>query len=363
MTSQLELFDGFILGIETSCDETAAAVIRNGREVMSSVIASQVERHAPFGGVVPEIASRAHLELLQPSVEQAVTDAGLALGDLDAIAVTRGPGLAGALLVGLAGAKGLALALRIPLVGVNHLEGHLFSVLLERPDFTPPAVALIVSGGHTMLVHMADWGEYQVVGTTLDDAAGEAFDKIGRFLGMGFPGGPAIDQASRTGDADAYDLPRPMIDDGYDFSLSGLKTAVVLAVEAEERAGHQIVVDDMAASFQEAVVDVQVRKTLRVVDDLGVGRVLMGGGVAANSRLRDRMRDGCKAAGVECFASSTGLCTDNGAMIAAAGAYRLVVNGPSSLDIGVDPSLKDPFSLVTTGASTGNVAADSRLGS
>lgn len=334
---------GLILGIETSCDETAVAVVEAGVNLRSNVVASQVEMHAPFGGVVPEIAGRAHLEALDPVLRAALAEASTDFAEIDAVAVARGPGLAGALMVGMAAAKAIAVARRIPFVAVNHLEGHLFAVLLDHPEFEPPAVVVLASGGHTMLVHMAGWGAYSIIGSTLDDAAGEAFDKVGRYIGLGFPGGPAIDRAARDGNADRYVLPRAMLADGFDFSLSGLKTAVVLKCRAESEAGREIHVADMAASFQEAVVDVIVAKAVRAAAALGVGRIAMGGGVAANSRLRERMRAACESDGIDCLVSSPSLCTDNAAMIAAAGAYRLAMDGPGDLGAAADPALLAPF--------------------
>lgn len=291
-----------VLGIETSCDETAVGIVEDRLHLRSDVVASQVALHARFGGVVPEVAARAHLDAILPTIDRALTDAGVRLPDLDAIAVTRGPGLAGALLVGVAAAKGLALATDLPLIGVNHLRAHLEVAQLEHGDLDVsdgPVVALVVSGGHTSIIALAPDGTMRELGATLDDAAGEAFDKIARYLGLGFPGGPAIDRAARTGRADAHDFPRPMLDEpGYDLSLSGLKSAVVRELDRLDAAGTPVHLPDVAASFQEAIVDVQVTKTMCAAADLGAPTVLLAGGVAANSRLRERFDAACRAAGV-----------------------------------------------------------------
>ena len=329
-----------VLGIETSCDETAVAVVEDGR-VLSNLIASQVDLHARFGGVVPELASRAHVEALNPLMDEALEGAGTRFGDLDGVAVTVGPGLVGALLVGIAAAKAVALATGAPLIGVNHLEGHIFANhLVHGPDLAP-AVCLVISGGHTMLVHMPEPHRYEPLGQTLDDAAGEAFDKIARFIGLGFPGGPALDRLARDGNREAIRFPRPMADSGdYDSSLSGLKTAVLRHVKAERSAGREVDPADLAASFQEAIVDVQVSKTIAAAKEKGVGTVLLGGGVVANSRLRERIEEAGSAAGLRVLFPPLELCTDNGAMIAAAGATRLARGERTGLDVGADPGLE-----------------------
>ena len=326
-----------VLGIETSCDETAAAVVADGRIIRSSVVSSQIDLHAAYGGVVPELAGRAHVDLLTPVVAEALTSAGLDPdgSGLDAVAATCGPGLIGSLLVGLSAAKGLALARAIPFVGVNHLEGHLFAPLLEAPDLGWPVVVLLVSGGHTLLIEVAGPGRYRLIGQTIDDAAGEAFDKVARFLGLGYPGGPAIDVAAVRGDPSAFAFPRAMRDDGYDFSFSGLKTAVVRTVERQPSAA----TDDVAASFQEAVVDVLVRKAARAVTEVGARGLCLAGGVAANSLLRRRAAEAAEAAGVPVYLPSRAMCTDNAAMVAAAGAWRLAHDGPSPLSLAADPNL------------------------
>jgi N6-L-threonylcarbamoyladenine synthase len=331
-----------VLGIETSCDETAVAVVED-LAVASNLIATQVDLHERFGGVVPEVASRAHVEALNPLMEEAMERAGCRFGDLDGVAVTVGPGLVGALLVGIAAAKAVSLAARVPLIGVNHLEGHIWANFLEHGAPAPPYVCLVVSGGHTMLVHMTAEHRYRVLGQTVDDAAGEAFDKIARFLGLGFPGGPALDRAAREGDANAIAFPRSMARSGdYDFSLSGLKTAVLRHVKAEREAGREIDLADLAASFQEAIVDVQVTKTMQAARELEVPTVLLGGGVVANSRLRDRMAAAGRDAGIVVRFPSMALCTDNGAMIAVAGASRLGRGERTRLDVGADPALELP---------------------
>ncbi|MGE5227818.1 MAG: tRNA (adenosine(37)-N6)-threonylcarbamoyltransferase complex transferase subunit TsaD, partial [Planctomycetaceae bacterium] len=312
------------LGIETSCDETAIAVVEDGFTVRSNLIAAQVHLHERFGGVVPEVAARAHVENLNPLLEDALAQADVGVRDLDGIAVTVGPGLVGALLVGMAAAKALSLATGAPLIGVHHLEGHYWANFLEHGPPAPPYVALIVSGGHTMLVHVPTLHHHVVLGQTLDDAAGEAFDKVARLLGLGFPGGPAIDAMAAQGDPRAIAFPRAMEDSGdLDFSMSGLKTAVLRYVKAERAAGRDLHLPDLAASFQEAIVDVQVTKTIAAARATGVDTVLLGGGVVANTRLRDRLRADGEAAGLRVLYPSLPLCTDNGAMIACLGAARL----------------------------------------
>jgi N6-L-threonylcarbamoyladenine synthase len=329
-----------VLGIETSCDETAVAAL-DGDRIAANLIATQVDLHARFGGVVPEVASRAHVEALTPLVDEALERAGWGFGDLDGVAVTVGPGLVGALLVGIAAAKAVSLAAGAPLIGVNHLEGHVYANFLEHGPPDPPYVCLIVSGGHTMLVHMPEEHRYHVLGQTVDDAAGEAFDKIARFLGLGFPGGPALDARAKGGDPTAIAFPRAMADSGdYDFSLSGLKTAVLRYVKAERTAGRDVDIANLAASFQEAIVDVQVSKTMRAAEETGVRRVLLGGGVVANTRLRERIEAAGAERGVEVRFPSLALCTDNGAMIARAGASRLARGERTSLGVGADAALE-----------------------
>jgi tRNA threonylcarbamoyl adenosine modification protein TsaD/ribosomal-protein-alanine acetyltransferase len=313
-----------VLAIETSCDETAAAVLRGGHEVLSSVVASQVDFHRRFGGVVPEIASRKHTEAIVGVVDEALEIAGVGLHELSAIAVTYGPGLVGALVVGVAYAKALAMATGLPLVGVNHLEGHLFANMLADPTIEPPLVALLVSGGNTLLVHVPAWGEYHTLGSTVDDAVGEAFDKVAKALGLGYPGGPVLSKLAEQGDPAAIRFPRAMINSGdYDFSLSGLKTAVVNHLATERVAGREIDVPDLAASFQAAVIDVQVFKAVKAARECGVQTFCLGGGVAANTALREALGAALAADGVRLSVPPFELCTDNAAMIAAAGHFRL----------------------------------------
>jgi N6-L-threonylcarbamoyladenine synthase len=325
-----------VLGIETSCDETAAALVMGGIDVVSTVVSSQIELHADFGGVVPEIASRAHLEVLNPVVARAIVEAGVDESRIDAVACTIGPGLIGALLVGVAAAKSFALAWDVPFVGVNHLEAHLYASLLDDPTIEFPIVVLLVSGGHTMLIEMRGHGDYVLLGQTIDDAAGEAFDKVARFLDLGYPGGPAIDAAALQGDPTAIRFPRAMLDDGLDFSFSGLKTAVVNYV----RRHPDVSSADVAASFQAAVVDVLVTKARRAATAIGAKGLVLGGGVAANSLLREELLGACAADGIRGFLPGRALCTDNAAMIAAAGWYRLRTDGPSPLDTGAYPNLR-----------------------
>jgi N6-L-threonylcarbamoyladenine synthase len=309
-----------LLGIETSCDETAAAVVRDGTTVLSSVVSSQVDLHARFGGVVPEVASRAHVELLTPVVAEALVEAGLLGPEVDAVACTVGPGLVGSLLVGISAAKALALVWDVPFVGVNHLEAHVYAAFLEEPDLPLPLLVLLVSGAHTMLVEFIDHGRHRVLGGTVDDAAGEAFDKIGRFLGLGYPGGPAIDREAMQGDPEAIPFPRPMLENGLDFSFSGLKTAVINHVRTHP--------------------DVLVAKARRAAAEVGATGLCLAGGVAANSLLRERWLDACTEDSLRCFLPSRSMCTDNAAMVAAAGWWRLRSDGATPLDVGADPNLK-----------------------
>jgi tRNA N6-adenosine threonylcarbamoyltransferase len=325
-----------VLGIETSCDETAAALVLGGYDIASSVVSSQIDQHAAFGGVVPEIASRAHLELINPVIARAIVEAGVDDRRIDAVACTVGPGLIGALLVGVSAAKALALAWDVPFVGVNHLEAHLYAALLEDPSTELPIVVLLVSGGHTMLVEMSAPGKYRLLGQTIDDAAGEAFDKVARFLGLGYPGGPAIETLARSGDPAAIKFPRAMRDDGLDFSFSGLKTSVMYHLRKHPDAE----LADVAASFQEAVVDVLVHKARRAAAEVGARGVALGGGVAANGPLRDAMLAACEADGRRGYVPSPAMCTDNAAMIAACGWHRLGLDGPTPLDAGAVPNLK-----------------------
>ncbi|GAA3816981.1 tRNA (adenosine(37)-N6)-threonylcarbamoyltransferase complex transferase subunit TsaD [Nocardioides panacisoli] len=335
-----------VLGIETSCDETGVGIVR-GRTLLADAVASSVDAHARFGGVVPEVASRAHLEAMVPTLDRACETAGVALDDVDAIAVTSGPGLAGALLVGVAAAKSLAFALGKPLYGVNHLAAHVAVDQLEHGPLPDPCLALLVSGGHSSLLRVADvTGDVVPLGATIDDAAGEAFDKVARLLGLPFPGGPHIDRMAREGDQVAIDFPRGLTSrrdlerHRFDFSFSGLKTAVARWVEARERSGEPVPVADVAASFQEAVCDVLVRKALDAAAAEGIDDLLIGGGVAANSRLRALAGERAAAVGVRVRVPRPGLCTDNGAMVAALGSSMVAAGRPpSSLDLPADSSL------------------------
>lgn len=324
-----------ILAIETSCDETAAAVVENGTTILSNIIASQVDLHAEFGGVFPEVASRRHVEVIHPVVERAMTAAHLGFEDLDCIAVTRGPGLVGSLLVGVNMAKGLALGRDKPLLGINHIEGHIYSLWLTEaaPEISFPLLTLVVSGGHTELYLVVDHGRYRHLGGTLDDAAGEAFDKVGRLIGLPFPGGPAIDKASSDGNPEAFKFPRAMMDDAFDFSFSGLKTAVLRQTKHFDPG--RLPVDDLAASFQAAVVDVLVQKTARAAAAYGVTAVHLAGGVSANRALRAAMTEGVD---VPVRFPPPILCTDNAAMIAAAAHWNFIAGHRDGLDMDVLPS-------------------------
>ncbi len=333
---------GTVLGIETSCDDTAAAVVSDGRAIRSSVVSSQVDLHAAYGGVVPELAGRAHLELLDVVIGDALAKAGIDRGPrpaLDAVAATVGPGLVGSLLVGVSEAKALSLAWELPFVGVNHLDGHLFAALLDHPGVRWPLVVLLVSGGHTLLVSMEGPGRYRRLGATLDDAAGEAFDKVARFLGLGYPGGPVIEAAAADGDPESFAFPRAMLDDGLDFSFSGLKTAVVRAVRRRPDASDA----DVAASFQAAVVEVLVAKAVRGARAVDATGLCLAVGVAANGALRGAMSAAAAELGIAAHLPSRAMCTDNAAMIAAAGWWQLEHLGPSPLDLPADPALSLPF--------------------
>ena len=335
-----------VLGIETSCDETGVGIVR-GEQLLVDAVASSVEEHARFGGVVPEVASRAHLEAMVPTIERACREAGVRLADLDAIAVTSGPGLAGALLVGVAAAKALAVSLGVPLYGVNHLAAHVAVDIVEHGQLAEPTLAMLVSGGHSSLLLVPDvTDDVRSLGSTIDDAAGEAFDKVARVLGLPFPGGPHVDRMAREGSSVAIDFPRGLTSrkdmerHRFDFSFSGLKTAVSRWVQAREASGEPVPVADVAASFQEAVTDVLTRKAVLACQEHGVDDLLVGGGVAANSRLRAMAQERCDAAGIRLRVPRPGLCTDNGAMVAALGA-QMVARGrtPSRLDLPADSSM------------------------
>jgi N6-L-threonylcarbamoyladenine synthase len=337
-----------IMGIESSCDETGVGLVRlhddGAVELLADEVASSVEQHARFGGVVPEVASRAHLEAMIPTTERAFATAGLSLSDVDAIAVTAGPGLAGALLVGVSAAKAYATALDVPLYGVNHLAGHIAVDTLQHGPLPAPCLALLVSGGHTQLLRVDDIASsITELGSTVDDAAGEAYDKVARVLGLPYPGGPPIDKAAKNGDPAAIAFPRGMTgprDAKFDFSFSGLKTAVARWVEGASRRGEEIPVDDVAASFQEAVADVLTAKAIRAAKEQGIGTIVVSGGVAANSRLKELAAERCAAAGIELRVPRPRLCTDNGAMIAALGAHVVAAKRPTAaLDFSANPAL------------------------
>lgn len=330
-----------ILAIESSCDETAAAVVTDGRRVCSNVISSQISLHTLYGGVVPEIASRKHIEKIDQVITQALREADCLLGDMDAIAVTYGPGLVGALLVGVAEAKALSFASGIPLVGVHHISGHISANYIENPDLEPPFLCLVVSGGHTHLVRVKDYGEYEILGRTRDDAAGEAFDKVARAIGLGYPGGPKIEQVSHQGDPDAIAFPRAKVGDGeYDFSFSGLKSAVLNYLNGCRMKGQEIVQADVAASFQKAVTDVLVEHAARAIDEFGMDAFAIAGGVAANGVIRTAMEEMCHRKGVRFYHPSPILCTDNAAMIGSAAYYEFKKGKRAGWDLNAVPNLK-----------------------
>ena len=331
----------YLLGIESSCDETAASVVRDGKHILSNVISSQIDIHALYGGVVPEIASRNHIERISEVVDSSLKEAGLTLGDIDAVAVTFGPGLVGPLLVGVSYAKALSFGTGKPLIGVNHIEGHISANYLLDPSPEPPFVCLVVSGGHTHLVNVHKFGQYEVLGMSMDDAAGEAFDKVARALGLGYPGGPKIDKEARLGDPEKYEFPRAHVDKNeLDFSFSGLKSSVLNYLNSLKMRDEEVRVADVAASFQKAVVDVLVSHSMSALDESGIKRFALAGGVASNSCLRVGMEKACAERGIEFFVPPPILCTDNGAMIAAAG-YRSFMQGKvSSLDLNAVPNLR-----------------------
>ncbi len=332
--------DPTILAIETSCDETAAAVVR-GREVLSNVISSQIDLHTQYGGVVPELASRKHIEKINQVITQSLEDASMTLNDITAIGVTYGPGLVGALLVGVAEAKSIAFAKDLPLVGVHHIEGHIYANFIEHPELKPPFLCLVVSGGHTQLVYMKDYGVFQTLGSTRDDAAGEAFDKVARAVGLGYPGGPKIDQAAREGDPTAIRFPQPHIEGSpYDFSFSGLKSAVLNYLNHAKMTGQDVNQADLAASFQHAVVETLVSRTMLAADNLGVKCVAMAGGVASNSALRSELKRACEKRGYRVYYPSLVFCTDNAAMIGVAACYEYQRGRRDGWDLNAIPNLK-----------------------
>lgn len=333
--------DVLILAIESSCDETAAAVVKNGREVLSNVISSQIALHTLYGGVVPEIASRKHIEKINFVIKEALDQAGVTLKNLDAVGVTYGPGLVGALLVGVAEAKAISYAAKLPLVGVHHIEGHISANYIEHKDLEPPFICLVVSGGHTHLVVVRDYGVYEILGRTRDDAAGEAFDKVARAIGLGYPGGPKIDQVSKEGNPDAVHFPRAKVEDApYDFSFSGVKSAVLNYLNGCRMKGEEIVQADIAASFQKAVCEVLVDHAMEAVRNLGIRKLALAGGVASNSTLRRMMKEACDKENTSFYRPSPILCTDNAAMIGSAAYYEYRNGVRHGLDLNAVPNLR-----------------------
>ena len=333
--------DVLILAVESSCDETAAAVVKNGREVLSNIISSQIELHKLYGGVVPEIASRKHIEKINQVIEEALKEANVTLDDLDAVAVTYGPGLVGALLVGVSAAKAIAYAKKLPLVGVHHIEGHISANYIENKDLEPPFICLVVSGGHTHLVVVRDYGKYEIIGHTRDDAAGEAFDKVARAIGLGYPGGPKIDKLSKEGNPEAIAFPKAkMADSPYDFSFSGLKSAVLNYLNGCKMKNIPVVEADVAASFQKAVVDVLVEHSMRAVKEYGFDKFAIAGGVASNSTLRNAMEQACRRRRIHFYHPSPIFCTDNAAMIGAAAYYEYMNGTRHGWDLNAVPNLK-----------------------
>ena len=341
MHEKLVQEDVLILAIESSCDETAAAVVKNGRTVLSNIINSQIDIHTLYGGVVPEIASRKHIENINPVVEMAIKEAGVTLDDITAVAVTYGPGLVGALLVGVAEAKAIAFAKKKPLVGVHHIEGHISANYIEHKELEPPFAALVVSGGHTLLVMEVDYGQYRIIGRTRDDAAGEAFDKVARAVGLGYPGGPKIDKLAKEGNPHAIEFPRANVEDApYDFSFSGIKSAVLNYLNSCEMRGEEVNTADLVASFQNAVVEALVTRAMNLVDEMKLEKLAVAGGVASNSALRAALQEACDKRGVKFYSPSPGLCTDNAAMIGAAGYYEYINGVRHGYDLNAVPNLK-----------------------
>lgn len=333
--------DVLILAIESSCDETAASVVKNGRQVLSNVISSQIALHTLYGGVVPEIASRKHIEKINQVIEEALSQAGVTLDDITAIGVTYGPGLVGALLVGVAEAKAIAYAAKKPLVGVHHIEGHVSANFIEHPDLEPPFVCLIVSGGHTHLVIVKDYGEFEIIGRTRDDAAGEAFDKVARAVGLGYPGGPKVDKAAKEGNKHAVEFPRAKVEGApYDFSFSGLKSAVLNYINHAQMKGEEINVADLAASFQNAVVEALVTRAIAAAKEFGYDKLAIAGGVASNSALREAMKEACEKEKLSFYYPSPIFCTDNAAMIGVAAYYEYINGTRHGWDLNAVPNLK-----------------------
>jgi len=332
--------DILILAIETSCDETSASVVRNGREVLSNIISSQIDIHKKFGGVVPEVASRKHLENISPVIDQSLSEAGVALSELNAVAVTCGPGLVGALLIGLSTAKAIAYSSDLPFIGVNHIEGHIAANYIEHKELEPPFTCLVASGGHSHIVNVLDYNSYEIMGRTRDDAAGEAFDKIARALGLGYPGGPLIDKLAATGNRESINFPRAFLEEGsYDFSFSGLKSAVLNHINTAKMRGEQLDHADIAASFQEAVTDVLSAKLIRAALDKKSRYAVLAGGVASNSRLRALLKQRGEEAGIRVLYPSPVLCTDNAAMIGCAAYYRYIKGTRSDFTLNAMPNL------------------------
>lgn len=328
-----------ILAIETSCDETAAAVIQDGRKIISNVVATQIDLHKKYGGVVPEIASRMHVEKINPVIKEALEKANLSLEEMDAIGVTYGPGLVGALLVGVVAAKAIAFTKNIPLVGVHHIEGHIAANYIEHPELQPPFLCLVVSGGHTHLVHVLDYVSYEIMGRTRDDAAGEAYDKVARAIGLAYPGGPKIDQLALEGNPNAIKFPKAMIDSGYDFSFSGVKSAVLNYVNGCKMKGETLCEADVAASFQKSVIEVLVTKTLALAKEKGIQKIALAGGVAANKGLREAMKEACWQNQFELYYPSISLCTDNAAMIGSAAYYAFIDGQRADMRLNAVPNL------------------------
>lgn len=329
------------LAIETSCDETSVAIVKNGREVLSNVISSQIDVHKRYGGVVPEVASRLHLEAMNSILQQSLDEAGLSLKDIDVICVTKGPGLIGALLVGISCAKSLSYCLKKPLVGVNHMQGHICANYISHKELEPPFISLVVSGGHTYLIDVVDYQDYEIIGSTRDDACGESYDKVARALGLEYPGGPVIDRLAKQGNPTAIDFPRVMLEkDSYDFSFSGLKTAVLNYLNNKNQKNEEIIKEDVAASFQEAVIDVLVEKSFRLLEEKNQKTFVLSGGVAANSRLKERVLEKAEEKGIQVYFPDKILCTDNAAMIATAGYYDFINGKQDGLDLKVYPNLE-----------------------
>lgn len=336
----MENKDVYILGIESSCDETAASVVKNGTEVLSNIISSQVPTHRKYGGVVPEIASRKHIINVMPVIDEALKDANVTIEDITAIGVTYGPGLVGALLVGLSAAKALAFANDKPLIGVNHLQGHVFANFLNDETLKPPFLALVVSGGHTALLVVKDYNEFELLGQTRDDAAGEAFDKVARVMGLQYPGGPEVEKLAATGDKNAIDFPRALLGKSYDFSFSGLKSAVINYLHKEKQGNREVNFEDVAASFQEAIIDVLVKKSVHALKETGLKEIVLAGGVSANKVLQERLAKDVQKVGARLIHPTPVLCTDNAVMIACRGYYQYLNNDFATMELNAKPNLK-----------------------